>query len=102
MPLDPVYRKMIAAFRQSPNWDPQLDLELLQKLWPTLAGPELAAVTKVVSIQGPLVVLNVPDKIWRKQLIQMKSRLLSKLNEPWPSPFIKDIAFTHEDYRNGR
>ena len=102
MPLDPVYRKMIATFRQSPNWDSQLDLQLLQKLWPTLAGPELAGVTKVVSIQGTLVVLNVPDKIWRKQLIKMKARLLAKLNEPWPSPFITEIAITHGDYRNGR
>ena len=99
MPLDPVYRKLIATFRRSPNWDSQLDLHLLQKLWPTLVGPELAACTKVVAIQGAVVVLNVPDQIWRKQLIRMKGRLLAKLNEPWSSPFISEIAFTHEDYR---
>src|SRR6266550_1159971 len=99
MPLDPVYRKMIASFRQSPNWDSQLDLQLLQKLWPTLVGPELASATKVVAIQGAVVVMNVPDKIWRKQLLKMKGRLLAKLNEPWPTPFITEIAFTHEDYR---
>jgi predicted nucleic acid-binding Zn ribbon protein len=100
MPLDPVYRKMIATFRRSPNWDSQLDLQVLQKLWPALAGPELAAVTKVVALQGATVVINVPDQIWRRQLMRMKTRLLAKLNEPWPSPFITEIAFTHEDYRN--
>ena len=100
MSLDPVYRKMIASFRNSPNWDAQLDLHLLQKLWPTLVGPELASATKVVALQGARVVLQVPDQIWRKQLIKMKGRLLSKLNEPWPSPFITDIAFTHEDHRS--
>jgi predicted nucleic acid-binding Zn ribbon protein len=102
MSLDPVYRRMIAAFRQSPNWDSQLDLQLLQNLWPTLAGAELASNTKVVSIQGTVVVINVPDKVWRKELLKMKGRLLAKLNEPWPSPLITEIAFTHEDYRNSR
>ncbi len=78
MPLDPVYRRMIATFRQSPNWDSQLDLQLLQKLWPTLAGTELASNTKVVSIQGSVVVINVPDKIWRKELLKIKGRLPGK------------------------
>jgi predicted nucleic acid-binding Zn ribbon protein len=99
MPLDPVYRSMIATLRRSPNWDSQLDLHLLQNLWPTLVGADLAAATKVVALQGTVVVLNVPDKIWRRQLIKMKGRLLSRMNEPWASPIITDIAFTHEDYR---
>ena len=100
MPLDPVYRKMIANFRRSPNWDSELDLHLLQQLWPTLVGPELASATRIVALHGPRVVLNVPDMIWRKQLMSMKGRLLAKLNEPWPSPMITEIAFTHEDYRS--
>jgi predicted nucleic acid-binding Zn ribbon protein len=99
MTLDPVYRRMIANFRRSPNWDSQLDLQLLQKLWPTLAGADLAASTKIVALQGSVVVLNVPDKVWRRQLIKMKGALLSRMNEPWASPIITDIAFTHEDYR---
>lgn len=98
MSLDPVYRSMIATFRQSPNWDAQLDLQLLQRLWPTLAGPELASATKIVSLHESVVVINVPDLIWRRQLLKMKRQLLQKLNEPWPSPFITEIAFTHEDY----
>ena len=99
MPLDPVYRSMIANFRRSPNWDSQLDLQLLQKLWPTLAGPELGSATSIVALQGTVVVINVPDLIWRKQLLKIKKQLLVRLNEPWPSPFITEIAFTHEDYR---
>ena len=100
MTLDPVYRKMIATFRNSPNWDSQMDLRLLQQLWPTLVGPELASATKVVALQGSRVVLNVPDQIWRKQLLKMRTKLLAKLNEPWPSPLITEIAITHEDYRS--
>jgi len=101
MSLDPVYRKMIAGFRRSPNWDSQLDLHLLQQLWPTLVGPELASATRIVALHQGRVVLNVPDRIWRKQLANMKGRLLGKLNEPWPSPIITEISFTHEDYGSG-
>lgn len=98
MPLDPAVRSLIATFRKSPNWDAQLDLELLQKFWPTLAGENLAAVTKVVAIQSSTVVINVPDLIWRKQLARMKGQLLRKINELWDSQRITEIAFTHENH----
>jgi predicted nucleic acid-binding Zn ribbon protein len=97
MPLDPVYRHLIAAFRKSPNWDEQMDLQLLQKLWPALVGEKLAASTTIVALQGSRVVLNVPDQVWRKQLIRMKPQLLKRLNEPWAAPRIMEIAFTYEN-----
>jgi hypothetical protein len=78
MPIDPALRRLIASFRKSPNWDSDLDLEVLQKLWPTLVG-------------------NVPDLIWRKQLVKMRPQLLEKMNEPWATPWIKEIAFTYEN-----
>jgi len=97
MPVDPAVRRLIATFRNSPQWDAQLDLELLQKLWPQLAGPKLAEVAKIAAVQGSRVVVNVPDRIWRKQLIELRSQLLSRMNEPWPSPWITEIVFTYED-----
>jgi predicted nucleic acid-binding Zn ribbon protein len=98
MPLDPAIRSLIATFRNSPNWDAQLDLELLQKLWPTLAGGSLAAATQVVAIQGSTAVINVPDLVWRRQLVRMKGQLLRKINELWESRRITEIAFTHENH----
>ena len=98
MSLDPAIRSLIAAFRKSPNWDADLDLQLLQKLWPILAGEKLASVTQVVSIQGATAVVNVPDLVWRKQLVRMKPQLLRKINEPWGSQRITEIAFTHENH----
>ena|SRR5687768_15640565 len=98
MPLDPVFRSLIAAFRQSPNWDVQLDLELLQTLWPTLAGESLASATRVVALHGSTAVVNVPDLVWRKELVRMKGQLLRKMNEPWGSQRITEIAFTHENH----
>lgn len=95
--MDPVFRQMIATFRKSPNWDEELDLELLQKLWPSLVGTNLAAATKVVAIHGSRVVINVPNQIWRKQLMKMKRELLAKINEPWAGSRITEIAFTYEN-----
>ena len=95
--MDPVYRRLIAVFRNSRNWDEQLDLELLQKLWPSLVGDRLASATAVVAMHGSQVVMNVPNQIWRKQLMKMKPALLAKINEPWGVPKITEIAFTYED-----
>jgi predicted nucleic acid-binding Zn ribbon protein len=97
MAFDPAVRHLIASFRKSPNWDEQLDLQLLQQLWPTLVGARLAGVTSVTAVQGSRVVVNVPDQIWRKQLVKMRRELLAQMNAPWPVPWIKEIAFTYEN-----
>ncbi len=95
--MDPAIRHLIAAFRKSPNWDEQLDLSLLQRLWPALAGPMLASATTIVAIQGERVIVNVPNRVWRKELLKMKPQLLARMNEPWGAPRITEIAFTHEN-----
>jgi len=97
MPIDPHLRSLIAAFRKSPNWDQELDLQLLQRLWPVLVGPELAGSTAVVAIHGSRAVVNVPDQIWRKQLIRIRPQLLARMNEPWATAWITEIAFTYEN-----
>jgi len=97
MPYENVVRRLIASFRNSSHWDSQLDLELLQKLWPVLAGPKLAGVVTIVALQGSRVVVNVPDQIWSKQLMKMKAELLARMNEPWPVPWIAEIVFTYEN-----
>jgi len=97
MPIDPTVRSLIAQFRRSPSWDDHLDLELLQNFWPDLVGDQLAAATKITALQGSTVVLNVPDLIWRKQLMRMKKPLLQKMNELWGGQKITEIALTYEN-----
>ena len=97
MSFDPALRHLIAAFRKSPNWDEELDLHVLQQLWPVLVGQQLAGSTRVTGVQGARVVVNVPDQVWRKQLIRMRPELLAKMNAPWATPWIKEIAFTYEN-----
>jgi len=98
MSFDPAFRRVLASFRTSPNWDGELDLEVLRKLWPSLVGEKLAAVTAVTAVQGARVVINVPDQIWRKQLYKMRPQLLAKMNEPWATPWITEIVFTYENH----
>ena len=97
MPLDPAIRSLIAQFRRSPAWDDQLDLELIQRFWPDLVGDQLAGATKITALRGSTVVLNVPDLIWRKQLMHMKRQLLQKMNELWGGRKITEIALTYEN-----
>ena len=95
--LDPAYRSLIAQFRNSPNWDEHLELELLQKLWPALVGEKLGRLVRVTAMRGSRVVLNVPDLQWRKQLVRMKPALLGKINELWGSAHITELDITYEN-----
>ena len=97
MPFDPAIRQIISSFRESSNWNDELDLRLLQALWPKLVGESLAGSTSVVRIEGSRIIIRVPDPIWTKQLLSIRGSILIKVNEPWPSRWIKDIGFTYED-----
>ena len=93
MPLDPAIRSLIGQFRNSPQWNEFLDLELLQKLMPALVGDQLAGVMRVSAIYGSKLVVDVPDKIWRKQLSLMKPKLLEHINELWGVRRLTEIQF---------
>ncbi len=100
MPFDPTLRQIIATFRRSPEWDQQLDLRLLQSLWPKLVGESLAEATSAVAIDGTRVIIRVPDPTWKRQLLSIKNWLIRRMNEPWPNGWITDIGFIYEDKRN--
>jgi predicted nucleic acid-binding Zn ribbon protein len=70
---------------------------LIQRFWPDLVGDQLAGATKITALRGSTVVLNVPDLIWRKQLMRMKRQLLQKMNELWGGQRITEIALTYEN-----
>jgi predicted nucleic acid-binding Zn ribbon protein len=60
---------------------------------PSLVGDQLAGVMRVSAIYGSKLVVDVPDKIWRKQLAQMKPKLLERINELWGVKRITEIQF---------
>jgi len=98
MGFDPALRQIISSFRASPVWDEELDLRLLQALWPRIAGVSLARNTSVVAIDGDVVVVRVPDATWQQQLQSIRALLVRKMNEPWPQSWIRDIRLTYEDH----
>jgi hypothetical protein len=93
MPLDPAIRSLIGQFRNSPQWNEFLDLELLQKFMPSLVGDQLAGVMRVSAIHGARLVVDVPDKTWRRQLFLMKPKLLERINELWGAQRLTEIDF---------
>ena len=96
--LDPAVRSLIAVFRRSPNWDAELDLDLLKKLWPTLVGAPLARLAPIVALREGTLVVNVPDKVWRKELGGMKHMLIERINGSISGLRVRNIAFTHENH----
>ena len=96
--LDPSLRSLIAVFRRSPNWDAELDLELLKKLWPVLVGEPLARLAPIVALRQETLVVNVPDRVWRKELSGMKGILIERINRSISGLQIRNIAFTHENH----
>lgn len=98
--MEPAIRRIIGELRRSPNWDSELDLELLRKFWPDLVGEQIAAAVTVVDVEESRLILRAVDRTWRQQLLLMRGGLLARINELWPVPWIKEIAFVHEDYRS--
>ena len=98
MALDSAFRQIIAQFRDSSAWDEELDLELLRALWPGIAGASLAENTSVVAIEGGEAVVQVPDRVWKQQLLSLRPLLLRKINEPWPGRGIRQIRFVYENH----
>ena len=100
MPFDPAIRQLIANFRRSPVWDHELDLKLLQALWPRIVGSGLGNETSVERVDGEKIVVRVPDQTWERQLRAISPRLLRRINEPWPNTWIKEIGFIYENKYN--
>jgi predicted nucleic acid-binding Zn ribbon protein len=96
--LDPSIRSLIALLRRSPNWNVELDLELLRKFWPALVGAPLARIAPVAALRDGTLVVSVPDKVWRKELAGMKGVLLGRINASIAGLGVRNIAFIHENH----
>jgi hypothetical protein len=54
-------------------------LALVRAAWVTAVGPELARRTEVVSIDGGMLRVRVPDMSWQRNLWRMRSDILARL-----------------------
>ena len=58
---------------------PERRLALMRCAWPAAVGPELARRTEVVSLDGVLRRVRVPDSTWRRGLLRMRGDILARL-----------------------
>jgi len=98
MGLEPAFRQIIATFRNSSAWNQDLDLRLLQALWPQVAGLRIASNTSVGAIHGQRMIVRVPDETWTHALAAVRPALILKMNSMLPGSWIRGIQFTHEDH----
>jgi len=58
---------------------PERALTLLRAVWPAAVGPKLARRTEVVAFDRGLLRIRVPDAGWRRQLVRMRSEILTRI-----------------------
>jgi predicted nucleic acid-binding Zn ribbon protein len=58
---------------------PQTPLALFQAAWPRAAGPEIAAVTRVVEEREGTLTIECESSVWVQELELMAPRLITKL-----------------------
>ncbi|WP_419161407.1 DUF721 domain-containing protein [Candidatus Palauibacter sp.] len=61
--------------------------------WERVAGPHIARVTRVGSIRGPTLFIEVAGAAWMTELNMMRRKLLHRLNEDRDRGRIDRIVF---------
>jgi len=86
--LPSIYRKMAreAADEQT----------LLIALWPVVVGEKVAGRTRPVRLFGQTFIVEAATQVWRKQLAQMRSEIIARLNAASGRPIVKDLEFRVE------
>lgn len=63
-------------------------------LWPKVVGEKIAAESQAVRIEEGKLVVRVPKSVWRQELINLKPRLIAKINAVIGQAVVGDIFFT--------
>lgn len=58
---------------------PKTPLAELQRLWPSVTGPQIAAVTRVVEEREGTVTIECENTVWANELTMMEPQLREKL-----------------------
>ncbi len=70
-----------AFLREMLGADPSRMTAFVAAFWPHLTGGELAARTRVIKVEDGVLIVQVPDARWRKELYKMQVPLLIRLRE---------------------
>jgi hypothetical protein len=74
------------------GWRARLQAELAVRLWPSVAGPELARHTAALRVRGRTLHVAVRSGAWATQLSFFRADLLRRLREAGADT-VEDIAF---------
>lgn len=74
--------------------DPEVVLIFLRRLWPQLAGAELARKCMVQDFKGKTLIIRVLDPVWERELgsVELQEILRSRINSFWRQRLIERIA----------
>lgn len=62
-------------------------------LWQVIVGPAVGRVTKNVFINNGVLHVQLTSSVVKQELIMLKSKIISKINEAVGSGIVKDIYF---------
>ena len=79
--------------RQLDQEDEGVRLLFLQELWSEVAGQRLAGSTSPIGLKGRVLVVEVPDEVWREQLFQFQSELRRSVNRLFGDSVIEKVDF---------
>jgi len=65
---------------------PKTPLAEVQSLWPQVAGPQIAAVTRVAEEREGVVTIECESSVWAQELEMMGPKLLEKLTSLMSGP----------------
>jgi predicted nucleic acid-binding Zn ribbon protein len=86
-PIRSGLRRIMSDFLKT---QPQEEAPLLA--WPVVCGPKMAERTRALSFSDGLLIVEVPDEDWRRQLTQFTPRYLSGFNE-LVGDLVKEVRF---------
>lgn len=89
------------------GFEKKLQEQSLLAQWPNLVGDQIAGHTKVVTIEGGKLFVEVDSAAWRQELHYMKPQILDRLNETAGSSLVLEIILINKkgeqyDVRNKR
>lgn len=66
---------------------------LARAAWPAAVGKRIAFRTRVVSLAGSRLIVEVGDSVWQRQLSVLKAQILNKLDEVLGPSIVSGIEF---------
>lgn len=61
--------------------------------WPRFVGETAALASTALRIRGPRLIVQVPDPVWRQQLLFLKTQILDLYRRHFPRLGLKEIFF---------